>query len=204
VFLSRLSPPPPAELLTPTLLPEGCSCCALVPHHACLPELKAFWAVSPRCLFPSERSENERPQRIHGLLYKYCIAWPDSTPTLSPILERASQAIPTQQVGLSPWWNQSFNPERASQAIPTRARGACRSYGSACGFNPERASQAIPTLIMLLHLYPFLLVSIPNGLPRPFRQYNDENVWRVVYLFQSRTGFPGHSDTILGRMSQHL
>src|SRR6266852_1931165 len=37
-------------------------------------------------------------------------------------------------------------------------------------------------------------VSIPNGLPRPFRPPGNTETVTVAALFQSRTGFPGHSD----------
>src|SRR6266568_5171763 len=62
----------------------------------------------------------------------------------------------------------SFNPERASQAIPT-SHCASHKKQTSRRFIPERASQAIPTGNL-----GFSDVSIGS--------------------FQSRTGFPGHSD----------
>ncbi len=38
------------------------------------------------------------------------------------------------------------------------------------------------------------LVSIPNGLPRPFRRQQAKADCAISVLFQSLTGFPGHSD----------
>ncbi len=61
-----------------------------------------------------------------------------------------------------------FNPERASQAIPTAIARILRNVKRK-RFNPERASQAIPT-----------------------RHQTD--LLEGLFLFQSRTGFPGHSD----------
>src|SRR6266702_2022662 len=37
-----------------------------------------------------------------------------------------------------------------------------------------------------------IIVSIPNGLPRPFSRYNAYCVAIRYDWFQSRTGFPGH------------
>ncbi len=37
-------------------------------------------------------------------------------------------------------------------------------------------------------------VSIPNGLPRPFRRQSASNGCGSIRKFQSLTGFPGHSD----------
>src|SRR6266566_9471126 len=112
---------------------------------------------------------------------------------------------------------QGFNPERASQAIPTRIYpgiDVCTLYS----FNPERASQAIPTWVCLFANKCIVDVSIPNGLPRPFRRRKTclrrgcrtvsipnglPRPFRLIFivscrgflsLFQSRTGFPGHSD----------
>ncbi len=42
----------------------------------------------------------------------------------------------------------------------------------------------------------FALVSIPNGLPRPFSQIQNDLLKRNADLFQSRTGFPGHLATV--------
>src|SRR5947208_1735829 len=46
--------------------------------------------------------------------------------------------------------------------------------------------------------YGTINVSNPNGLPRPFRQevLNDKTTNQV--MFQTRTGFPGHSDEKCG------
>ncbi len=38
------------------------------------------------------------------------------------------------------------------------------------------------------------IVSIPNGLPRPFRLECDAQEFPTANKFQSLTGFPGHSD----------
>ncbi len=81
--------------------------------------------------------------------------------------ERASQAIPTCFAYSVCPSKYGFNPERASQAIPTATRPSAAAIRSC--FNPERASQAIPT------------------------RHLASNRWYVVQ-FQSRTGFPGHSD----------
>src|SRR6266568_3043310 len=85
-----------------------------------------------------------------------------------------------------------FNPERASQAIPTtnlscatplplRFQSRTGFPGHSDGpeettdpsvgkrFNPERASQAIPTQKPRRVDQQISDVSIPNGLPRPFR-----------------------------------
>ena len=117
---------------------------------------------------------------------------------------------------------QCFHPERASQAIPTAGHSQMSGMRRRC-FNPERASQAIPTVkyilqeAKLIRLFPSRTafpghsdatrqgrahsgneVSIPNGLPRPFRLgfWWSPTIKRC--LFPSRTGFPGHSD-ISGR-----
>src|SRR6266566_4152098 len=94
---------------------------------------------------------------------------------------------------------QGFNPERASQAIPTRIYpgiDVCTLYS----FNPERASQAIPTWVCLFANKCIVDVSIPNGLPRPFRRRKTclRRVCRAVSIpnglprpFRPRSSFRG-------------
>src|SRR6266571_3735169 len=64
-------------------------------------------------------------------------------------------------------------------------------------FKPERASQAIPTWTLRLQTWGNRTVSNPNGLPRPFRLGYSSLYYLERCLFQTRTGFPGHSDGAL-------
>jgi len=50
----------------------------------------------------------------------------------------------------------------------------------------------------------FFDVSIPNGLPRPFRPGNTIRELYDGVKFQSRTGFPGHSDAETGAIGRAL
>ena len=106
-----------------------------------------------------------------------------------------------------------FNPERASQAVSPLIIGlillGLGLFQSRTGF-PGRFAQ--PSFLLYAHLFRFqsrtgfpgrfasisakrkalrVLVSIPNGLPRPFRRAKLRIGQVSITTFQSRTGFPG-------------
>ncbi len=89
-------------------------------------------------------SEDQSQTGFHSIFYTYCAFLPDSTPTLSPTLDRAAQAV---------------SPEKY-----------IRDDFRYQGFNPDRAAQAVSPLVVVLVPYGSIKVSIPTGPPRPFRR----------------------------------
>src|SRR6266568_4663956 len=146
----------------------------------------------------------------------YCIAVGPGGSSFNP--ERASQAIPTLLLNQNARWHSDVSipnglprPFRLGWSIQCCALALCVSIPNGLprpfrrqiflvqphcpsGFNPERASQAIPTAQRKLRTRAWVSVSIPNGLPRPFRRRSQGASTSKSAMFQSRTGFPGHSD----------
>ncbi len=91
---------------------------------------------------------------------------------------------------------------RGSPGASSRCVFGCASLFIGDRFSPFLASLNECQQIGLGNTIPALpdgkgwqfLLPIPNGLPRPFRRRRKPNEIIHIYLFQSRTGFPGHLD----------
>src|SRR6266480_63657 len=60
-------------------------------------------------------------------------------------------------------------------------------------FKPERASQAIPTSLNLHVPWPFISFQTRTGFPG-HSDVAGVSMMQWTHIFQTRTGFPGHSD----------
>src|SRR5438876_9430671 len=86
-----------------------------------------------------------------------------------------------------------FNPKRAPQAIPTKMHTMCLGLVYLVSI-PNGLHRPFRLYFYDLMLYTSLIVSIPNGLHRPFRQYIPKKHRSGKEWFQSQTGSTAQSN----------
>src|SRR2546430_2365275 len=82
-----------AVSFTPSFWQRAVSAALLSPELAVFLGEKGFQTLVHAARFLPHQPGDQRQKEFHGVFYKYCASLPHSTPTLSPTLERAPQAI---------------------------------------------------------------------------------------------------------------